>query len=226
MPSSDTCRLLLPSPLAPPAGFPPRGSRVRSLRATVLAAVLAALLPAGTLLAQSLEKPGGSALRSRRALRNALQPSEAELSQRLTPVVRAVRATAESVVSVLIINPDRRRRGRTVGQGSGVIIDESGLVLTNWHVVAYATAAGGGGSVRVTVKDGKSYRARVMSSSAEHDLALLQLVLPDGDRVKPLTMGDSDSLMIGETLIAIGNPKGHANTVTVGVLSQRDRSHR
>ncbi|MCA8955303.1 MAG: trypsin-like peptidase domain-containing protein [Planctomycetes bacterium] len=169
-----------------------------------------------------LQKPGQATLRAKQALQAALAPSEAELSTRVTPVVRAVRATADSVVSILIHNP--QLRGQDVeGQGSGVIIDEKGLVLTNWHVVL--TALGDSGRViQVRLKNGKSYAGEVLSTSPEFDLALIQLKLPANTAVQPVTMGDSDSLMIGETVIAIGNPKGHANTVTVGVLSAINRS--
>ncbi|MEE2888074.1 MAG: trypsin-like peptidase domain-containing protein [Planctomycetota bacterium] len=186
--------------------------------------VLSPLLLVTLAVAQGSTKPGS--LRAKRALNEVLQPSEAELSKRVTPVVRAVRSTANSVVSVLITGNRLSgfRRGSMVeGQGSGVIIDETGLVLTNWHVVARAAAANSGSQVEIRLKSGAKYNARVLSTSPEYDLALLQLKLPANTRLEPLTMGDSSSLMIGETVIAIGNPKGHANTVTVGVLSAEDR---
>jgi S1-C subfamily serine protease len=64
----------------------------------------------------------------------------------------------------------------------------------------------------------------VLSSSPGRDLALLQLQLESGEKVKPIEIARSADLMIGETVIAIGNPQGHANTVTSGVLSAIDRS--
>ena len=78
--------------------------------------------------------------------------------------------------------------------------------------------------VEVRLKDGRRYNAAIMSSSPDADLALLQLALNEGDTVKPAVIGDSDSLMVGETVIAIGNPQGHANTVTQGVLSATGRN--
>lgn len=176
--------------------------------------------------AQSSLNKIGSALRAKRALHEVLQPSEDELSKRVTPVVRAVQATANSVVSVLIKGNNRLSRfdrsPSIEGQGSGVIIDETGLVLTNWHVVARA-AGNNNSQVEVRLKNGAKYSARVLSTSPEYDLALMQLNVPANTKLEPVTMGDSKSLMIGETVIAIGNPKGHANTVTVGVLSAVDR---
>ena len=186
--------------------------------------IFALLAVSGTLGAQTLNKPGAS--RAERSLFQVLQPSEAELADRVTPVVRAVRATSDSVVSVYIEAAGRYRvrTGNGVeGQGSGVILDRSGLVITNWHVVARAVNDENR-RVRVYLKTGKEYEAKILSTAPEYDLALMQLELPDGEEVQPVTAGDSDSLMIGETVIAIGNPKGHANTVTVGVLSADDRS--
>ncbi|MHC4898670.1 MAG: S1C family serine protease [Planctomycetota bacterium] len=199
---------------------------------TYLSLLLPAVMAAAVLPAQTDDESLRNKLRTKKSLMQALQPSEDELSQRITPVVRAVKATASSVVSIYIkangdvADPTGMRRGEWLQrQGSGVILDEKGLVITNWHVVARASR---GSQLRVEarLKTGKRYRARVVSQSAEHDLALLQLSLPSSDRVKPLILGDSSSLMVGETVIAIGNPQGHANTVTVGVLSAKDRNIR
>lgn len=182
-----------------------------------------ACLPAICVGQPGLRKPESA----KRALHEVLQPSEDELSKRLTPVVRAVRATANSVVSILIKNSAKLsgygRNSNLEGQGSGVIIDETGLALTNWHVVARAASNKSGAFVEVRLKNGAKYSAKVLSSSPQYDLALIQLKLTPGTKLEPVTMGDSKSLMIGETVIAIGNPKGHANTVTVGVLSAQDR---
>ena len=191
------------------------------------------LLMAGVLLPAQNADPGRrNKLGARRSLMEALRPSEDDLSKRITPVVRAVRAAAHSVVSIYIktngeaLDPARMRRREFVqGQGSGVILDEKGLVITNWHVVARA-AQSPQLRVEVRLKTGKRYRARVLSQSPSDDLALLQLSMQRSDRLKPVVLGDSSSLMVGETVIAIGNPQGHANTVTVGVLSAENRNIR
>ncbi|MEM7201054.1 MAG: trypsin-like peptidase domain-containing protein [Planctomycetota bacterium] len=153
-----------------------------------------------------------------------LMAANDDLGIRVTPVVRAVRRAADSVVSIYLV--DRRvpaDRLRADGQGSGVILDDTGFVITNWHVVARALGNSPLG-VLVRLKNDVQYQARIVSTSADEDLALLQLQLPAGETVQPIDLGDSSSLMTGETLIAIGNPQGHANTVTVGVLSATDRS--
>lgn len=150
---------------------------------------------------------------------------------RMTPVVRAVQKAADSVVSIYLnVNqgaPNSRggRQDKTEGQGSGVILDDTGFVITNWHVVA-AALGDDRYVVQVRLKDGRQKQARVLSSSPNHDLALLQLALEPGERVAPVAIGRSADLMVGETVVAIGNPQGHANTVTSGVLSATGRSIR
>jgi len=152
---------------------------------------------------------------------------EADLNERVTPEVKAVRRAENSVVSIYVLTRDQREarfRGTPVeGQGSGVIIDASGLVITNWHVAAHPAARPDIFELQVRLKDKRSFPARILNVSRENDLALLQLELPAGEQVKPVAIGDSDTLMVGETVIAIGNPQGHANTVTRGVLSAVDR---
>lgn len=159
----------------------------------------------------------------------AVDPDPGERELRLTPVVRAVQRSADSVVSVYLQAANALARGGpiTEGQGSGVILDEAGLVITNWHVVAPVVLADSHEQrleLAVKLRDGRARNAKVLSSSATRDLALLQIDLENGEKVKPVEIGRSSDLMIGETLIAIGNPQGHANTVTSGVLSATGRT--
>jgi serine protease Do len=172
--------------------------------------------------------PGG--LVERNSPLQVVEPDANERDLRITPVVRAVQRAADSVVSIYLQHQLANREAITEGQGSGVILDDSGLVITNWHVVAPIVLGDrrGGTDLDVVVKlrDGRSKQASVLSSSAKRDLALLQLKLDGDEKVKPIEIGRSADLMIGETVIAIGNPQGHANTVTSGVLSAIDRSIR
>jgi S1-C subfamily serine protease len=150
-----------------------------------------------------------------------LADGQDEASLRVTPVVKAVRRAADSVVSIYLVD---RRTGSADGQGSGVILDENGLVITNRHVVWRATGQGSSYELEARLKNDRKYPLHVISTSDTDDLALLDLKLPPGETVKPIVIGNSSTLMVGETVIAIGNPQGHANTVTVGVLSAMDRS--
>ncbi len=166
---------------------------------------------------------------------------------RETPVVRAVRTYGPAVVNVGsrqavhrnpfpgfrmdpffeeffrdFFEPGQREPYRRNSLGSGVIIDgEKGLILTNAHVVA---GAGSADAITVTLQDEREFDARVTGMDAASDLALLQI---ETEQPLPeMTMGDSDHLMIGETVIAIGNPFGFSHTVTTGVVSARNRSIR
>ncbi|MEQ1631148.1 MAG: trypsin-like peptidase domain-containing protein [Planctomycetota bacterium] len=112
--------------------------------------------------------------------------------------------------------------------GSGVIIDSSGLALSNWHVVDDATRPDGSmvadHQVTARVFGGKEYRVKVLSISREDDLSLLQLELEAGETVHAVELGSSESLALGEWVAAIGNPHGRANTVTFGIVSAKDQS--
>jgi serine protease Do len=101
------------------------------------------------------------------------------------------------------------------GTGSGVVIDERGNILTNNHVVEDAD------EVKVTFSDGKTVKGKVVGTDPKSDLAVVKV---DGVSVKAAKLGDSDRMQVGEWVIAIGNPFGLDHTVTVGVLSAKNRS--
>jgi serine protease Do len=102
--------------------------------------------------------------------------------------------------------------------GSGVIIDPKGYILTNGHVVAKAVR------VKVTLIDNREYEGQVVGADSKSDLAVIKI---DPDRPLPyVKMGRSDDLMIGETVVAIGNPFGLKHTVTTGIISALDRTIR
>lgn len=106
------------------------------------------------------------------------------------------------------------------GQGSGFIIDAAkGYVLTNDHVVHDAVARQG--SIKVSLPNKDTYEAKVVGSDPQYDVAVLQI---DGKNLPSVKLSSSDGLTIGETAIAIGNPFGFRNTVTVGVVSAIDRT--
>jgi S1-C subfamily serine protease len=97
------------------------------------------------------------------------------------------------------------------GQGSGFVLDRSGHVLTNYHVVAGANRG-----VRVMLSNKKSYDARVVGVDKVHDLALLQI---DAPSLEPVTLADSSGLAVGQKVYAIGNPFGLSGTMTRGIIS-------
>ncbi|HKM42673.1 MAG TPA: trypsin-like peptidase domain-containing protein [Limnochordia bacterium] len=118
-----------------------------------------------------------------------------------------------------------RPRAPQRSAGSGFIIEESGVILTNQHVVGNK---GDGQTITVTVDvpglEGK-YEAEIMGSDQRLDLAVLQIINEDEHSFPTVPLGDSDQSRIGEWMIAIGNPYGESlhHTVTVGVLSAKGR---
>ncbi|HRI52400.1 MAG TPA: Do family serine endopeptidase, partial [Pseudomonadota bacterium] len=103
------------------------------------------------------------------------------------------------------------------GAGSGVVIDEKGYILTNNHVVGEAD------DIKVQFLDGKELAAKIIGTDSRSDLAVIS-VDTKGYAVKAAKLGDSEKLMVGEWVIAIGNPFGLDHTVTVGVISAKGRS--
>jgi serine protease Do len=158
----------------------------------------------------------------------------ADDEDRRTPVVRAVERTRPAVVNVSAeqvvaqrdpffeqffndffeVRPRQRRYTRT-SLGSGVIVRADGYVLTNAHVIAR------GQNIKVVLADERELDARVVGVDADADIAVLKV---DGGTLPHLEFGNSDDLMIGETVIAIGNPFGFSHTVTTGVISAVRRS--
>src|SRR5688500_16994996 len=101
---------------------------------------------------------------------------EADLNERVTPEVKAVRRAENSVVSIYLPTRDQRAamfRGTPLeGQGSGVIIDANGMVITNWHVVAAAAARPDTYRLQVRLRNRKDYSARILNVARDNDLAL------------------------------------------------------
>ncbi len=135
---------------------------------------------------------------------------------RRTPVVVAVERATPAVVTVEV-EVERQNpwafwdAQRTASEGSGVVIRAEGIVLTNAHVVA------GAHTVHVRLADGRRLEANVTALESDLDLAVLQI--PGVRNLLPVAIGDSDSLLLGETAIAIGNPLGLGLTVSTGVVS-------
>ncbi|HET8975167.1 MAG TPA: trypsin-like peptidase domain-containing protein [Solirubrobacterales bacterium] len=110
----------------------------------------------------------------------------------------------------------RTRRGRREGGGSAVSIAPDGYMLTSAHVVAQ-----GDDGVRASFADGRELRTEVVGADALSDLAVVRA---DASDLEPATLGDADSLRVGQLVVAIGSPMGLAGTVTAGVVSALGRS--
>ena len=170
-------------------------------------------------------------------------PTESAIANpRETPVVRVVQKNAGAVVNisteqVVLLRESHvwgpygsefdslfdqffgtRSPGRALklkSVGSGVIVDENGLIITNAHVVHMAR------NIFVVLSDGTSIEGKLVYENTQNDLALIKVAAP-----KPLTkvtLGADNDIIIGETVVAIGNPLGLENSVSVGIISGKER---
>lgn len=158
-----------------------------------------------------------------------------QIVDRRTPVVRVVEQVGPAIVNISTerivkghFTPDfdeffdeffggyRHKIFKTKSLGSGVIVDRSGFIVTNEHVIQRAS------KITIILSDGRKFQAQVLGSNSQNDIALLKI-----DTTMSLTSikwANSDDILIGETAIALGNPFGLKNSVTTGVLSATNRT--
>ena len=153
--------------------------------------------------------------------------TQASATTRRTPAAVAVEKAQPSVVSITSekkaastsrwpFTPEENQRPRVSGMGTGVILDGRGYILTNHHVVDKVQG------IEVHLADGTSYPARLLQFDPVMDLAMLKI---EADRRLPaIVIGTSYDLMVGESVITIGNAFGYENTVAVGIVSALKRN--
>ncbi len=165
-----------------------------------------------------------------------------EIEKRRTPIVKVVQKASPSVVNISsqkivqrrvspfgglgdpffdsffknFLAPEFIQRYKLKTLGSGIVFNDGTLIITNQHVINQAE------EISIITNKGDRYSAKVIGSDEVTDLAVLKL--KEGVHLPPIPLGTSSDLMIGETVIAIGNPFGLSNTVTVGVISSLHRS--
>jgi S1-C subfamily serine protease len=103
--------------------------------------------------------------------------------------------------------------------GSGFVYDKSGHIITNYHVIA----GSGDNDISITLIDGTTYRARVVGADQYSDLAVLHVEDVPADKLMPLPLGNSSELLVGERVVAIGNPFGLSGSMTEGIISGLNR---
>jgi serine protease Do len=165
----------------------------------------------------------GSFLLLAATLVNFFLPEYCLASQRLTPIVRAVRDARPAVVNIqgqksvsesAAGTPSSPRQVN--GMGTGVVIDSRGYILTNHHVVD------GVRRINITLASGRTYVATVVAFDKKTDLAVIRIRTPSP--LPTIRLGTSEDLMEGETVIAVGNAFGYEHTVTTGIVSALHRN--
>jgi putative serine protease PepD len=176
---------------------------VLSLLAALLAGVLGGV--GGALLVQ---RNGGDLLDPTASLP---EPAPGQTARERGSIAGVAAAVLPSVVAIQI------RSASAVGTGSGFVIRSDGYILTNNHVVAEAASSG---TIQVVFQDGSEVAAEVVGRDASYDLAVIKV---DSVSLRPLELGDSDSVVVGDPVIAIGAPLGLQGTVTTGIVSALNR---
>ena len=145
------------------------------------------------------------------------------VTQEENVIINIVKESADSVVSIAVSQISLQRGGGVVDGvkkiGTGFIVDPNGIIITNQHVVSEVAA-----SYRVITNDGNEHNVVEIMRDDSNDIAILKI---DAKGLKALELGDSDNLLIGQTVIAIGTPFGeYAGSITTGVISGLGRSVR
>jgi len=192
---------------------PARPAKPRRLAELVIVAALAAVLAsAGTYALTRGDVTASPAVQSRSSATTSAAPvAQANADAPNWAVVAS--AVSPSVVAITVTS------GQGGDQGSGVIFDTSGRILTNNHVVA---AAGQGSTISVTLNDLRTYDATVVGTDPSTDLAVIKLTNAPKD-LKAIALGDANAITVGEQVMAVGNPLGLAGTVTTGIVSALNR---
>ncbi|WP_037574450.1 S1C family serine protease [Phaeacidiphilus oryzae] len=193
----------------PPPAAPPKKGRGGLIALLAAVAVVAGGL--GGVIGSSVEKSNSSS-DSSTTVSSSTDPKALERSPNSVAGI-----AAKALPSVVTIEASGSQE---TGTGSGFVFDTQGHILTNNHVVAPAL---NGGKLTVKLSDGSSYPASVVGRASGYDVAVVKIDNPPTDKLKPLPLGDSDSVAVGDPTVAIGAPFGLSGTVTTGIVSAKNR---
>jgi Do/DeqQ family serine protease len=163
-------------------------------------------------------------------LAQAAVPTPGDMRHSVAPLVDRVKGSVVTIQSTKVVRrmvredvwgelfgmAPRARRETQQGLGSGFLIDRNGTVLTNNHVIA------GAEELRVVLADGRVLDATLVGADPDTDVAVVQIRRPPAD-LRPVALGDSERVRVGDYVLAIGNPLGLGQTVTMGIVSAKNR---
>ncbi|MER6506554.1 trypsin-like peptidase domain-containing protein [Nonomuraea sp. NPDC001636] len=154
------------------------------------------------------------------AVATAFQPEPQQVVSAPSPVLRAASNQLSTAEVAERVQPSVVMIQGQTGEGSGVVLSEDGLILTNNHVVVGASQ--GGGQMTVKFSDGKTAKAKVVGTDPATDLAVIKA--EDVSGLTKATLGDSDQLKVGDDVLAIGSPLGLDGSVSRGIVSALNRT--
>ncbi|MDZ7660900.1 DegQ family serine endoprotease [Thiohalophilus sp.] len=177
---------------------------------------LGLLLVAGNAAALPTHDSQGQALPSLAPMLDKVTPAVVNIATTGTVRVRGNPLLDDPFFRRFFDMPEQPRERRTQSLGSGVIVDaDKGYILTNNHVIEQAD------QIKVTLRNGSSYDAELIGTDPDSDVAVIRI---EADNLTAVPLADSDSLRVGDFVVAIGNPFGLGQTVTSGIISALDRS--
>src|SRR5450759_468841 len=202
-----------PAAFAQPGAKPAQSAKPRRLaEAGAIALVAAVLASAGTYAVTRNDVTTTPAAQTSASATTSSSPVlQANASAPNWSVTAA--AVSPSVVAISVTS------SQASGQGSGVVFDTKGHILTNNHVVA---VGGAGSQIAVTLNDKRTYDATVVGTDPSTDLAVIKLTNAPTD-LKAIALGDANAIKVGDQVMAVGNPLGLAGTVTTGIVSALNR---
>ncbi|MFG1706105.1 S1C family serine protease [Nonomuraea sp. M3C6] len=203
-PRRDTIAMEQPPP--PPPSAPPKKARLSTGQKAIAGLALAAMAV------------GGGAVGA--VVATSFQPEPVASSSGPSPVFKSASNQLTVAEVAAKVQPTVVMIQGQTGEGSGVVLSEDGLILTNNHVVEGANQGGSGMTVKFS--DGKTAKASVVGTDPATDLAVIRAEGVSG--LTRATLGDSDGLKVGDAVLAIGSPLGLDGSVTAGIVSALDRT--
>src|SRR6184192_1229761 len=201
------------SPSPPPAAPPPKRFR-RGLLAAVAALTVAGGAGSGALAATLVDHNSQATTAATTANSTSSTATSTQASSTAETVYKQVSPGVVTITAVV-------NSGRGAGQatGSGIVLDTNGNILTNAHVIA------GAQQIQVTFSDGRTVNATLVGSNSSADLAVIRVSVA-ASTLHPVTLGNSDSAQVGDTVYAIGSPFGLSGSLSQGIVSNLKQSGR